>query len=138
MEMLERTNARECPFCSPPPERIIHENKLVSALYDGFPVSLGHALIIPRRHFASWEEAYMDEKISIWEEIDEVRKVIADRYTPDGFNVGFNDGTAAGQTIMHLHVHVIPRYRGDVDDPRGGIRWVLTHKAAYWNTDGRE
>lgn len=139
-EKTSRENARanraafECPFCRVPPERIIAESVLVVALYDGFPVSPGHALVVPRRHVSSWCEVSPTEREVIWQVVDEVRDLITDRYQPPAFNVGFNDGAAAGQTVMHFHVHVIPRYAGDAMDPRGGIRWVLPEKAAYWET----
>ena len=74
----------------------------------------------------------MDEKAELVEGIDAVRLLIAKQYRPDAYNIGFNEGAAAGQTVMHFHVHVIPRYEGDMDDPRGGVRWVLPEKAAYW------
>jgi diadenosine tetraphosphate (Ap4A) HIT family hydrolase len=127
--------ASACPFCEVPPERIIAATQSVLALYDGFPVSPGHALVVPRRHVASWKEVSPGEKAAIWQMVDELRGLITDRYRPSAFNVGFNDGAAAGQTVMHFHVHVIPRYAGDAADPRGGIRWVLPDKAVYWGAE---
>ena len=85
-----------------------------------------------RQTAASWSDLTDDEKAAMTAGIDAMRALIDERYRPDAYNVGFNDGEAAGQTIMHFHVHVIPRYQGDVADPRGGIRWVLPDKAAYW------
>ncbi|MEX2517359.1 MAG: HIT family protein [Gammaproteobacteria bacterium] len=123
-----------CPFCKLDPNRVITESKTVVALFDGFPVSPGHALVVPRRHVASWSEATEAEKTAIWNEIDVVRNILDRRHHPDAFNIGLNDGVAAGQTVMHVHVHIIPRYGGDVDDPRGGIRWVVPNKATYWET----
>ncbi len=110
---------------------------MVIALWDAFPVSTGHALIIPRRHVASWNALMPDEKTAITAGIDALRTLIDTRHHPDGYNIGFNDGIAAGQTVMHFHMHVIPRYLGDARDPRGGIRWVLGDKAAYWQ-DGEK
>ena len=105
---------------------------IVIALWDAFPVSPGHALVLPRRHAPSWNALTADEKSAITTTLDAVRSLIDENHHPDGYNVGFNDGPAAGQTIMHFHVHVIPRYSGDTTDPRGGVRWVLPDKAAYW------
>jgi diadenosine tetraphosphate (Ap4A) HIT family hydrolase len=125
-------NVRGCAFCGVDQARIAWSSPLAIALWDVFPVSLGHALILPRRHAASWSELVVNEKVAMTAGVDAMRALIDERYGPDAYNVGFNDGEAAGQTIMHFHVHVIPRYQGDVLDPRGGIRWVLPDKAAYW------
>ncbi|HVJ30897.1 MAG TPA: HIT family protein [Gammaproteobacteria bacterium] len=121
-----------CPFCRVDRGRIAWSSPLAIALWDVYPVSLGHALVVPRRHAASWSELTADEKAELTAGVDAVRALIDERYQPYAYNVGYNDGEAAGQTIMHFHVHVIPRYQGDVLDPRGGIRWVLPDKAAYW------
>ena len=129
---IDGKSASRCPFCSLVETRIIAGLDLAIACWDAFPVSPGHALIVPRRHVASWTEATPDEKAAILSAIDVARVHIDERHRPDGYNIGFNDGIAAGQTVMHLHVHVIPRYAGDVPDPRGGVRWVLGAKAAYW------
>jgi diadenosine tetraphosphate (Ap4A) HIT family hydrolase len=119
---IYRVDVPGCAFCGVDPGRIAWSSPLAIALWDAFPVSLGHALIVARRHATA----------AITAGVDAMRALIDERYRPDGYNVGFNDGDAAGQTIMHFHVHVIPRYQGDVLDPRGGIRWVLPDKAAYW------
>ena len=121
-----------CPFCRVDRGRIAWSSPLAIALWDVYPVSLGHALVVPRRHAASWSELTRDEKAELTAGVDAVRALIDERYQPHAYNVGYNDGEAAGQTIMHFHVHVIPRYQGDALDPRGGIRWVLPDKAAYW------
>ena len=123
-----------CAFCGVDRGRIAWSSPLAIALWDVYPISLGHALIVPRRHAASWSELTADEKSALTAGVDAVRALIDERYQPDAYNVGFNDGAAAGQTIMHFHVHVVPRYQGDVSDPRGGIRWVLPDKAAYWQS----
>lgn len=122
-----------CPFCPPDSSRVIAANGLALALRDGFPVSPGHALIIPRRHIPSVPEATADEVSAIWSLLTEVRSGVDDELRPDGYNIGINDGRAAGQTVMHLHVHLIPRFDGDSPDPRGGVRWVLPPKARYWD-----
>ena len=101
-------------------------------MWDSFPVSPGHALVVPRRHAVSWGDLAAEEKAAVTAGVDAVRVLIDERHRPDGYNVGFNDGLAAGQTVMHFHMHVIPRYRGDTHDPRGGVRWVLGDKTAYW------
>ena len=125
-----------CPFCNPEPERVFWEGSVTFALWDRYPVNPGHALIVPRRHLESWFDATEQEQTEILMGLKEARARISAESAPDGYNVGINDGSAAGQTVRHLHVHLIPRYRGDVDDPRGGIRWVVPKRAAYWRDDG--
>src|SRR5262245_48930926 len=94
----------------------------VVALWDAFPVSDGHALIVPCRHIATWFDATADERAELFGAIDAVCNVIRERWATDGFNIGINIGEAAGQTVGHLHLHVIARRHGDVADPRGGVR----------------
>ncbi len=107
---------------------------LTWVLLDLYPVTPGHMLIVPRRHIAGWSDATAAEKAALVEEVDRAKKLASSRDdTIDGFNIGWNDGTAAGQTVMHLHLHVIPRRSGDVGDPRGGVRWVVPATAAYWD-----
>jgi diadenosine tetraphosphate (Ap4A) HIT family hydrolase len=114
---------------------VFHEGNAILGLWDGFPVSPGHALLVPRRHIASWFDANAEERAELLEGIERAREAIEERQRPAGFNVGMNLGAAAGQTVAHLHVHVIPRYEGDVEDPRGGVRWVVPSKADYWSGD---
>ena len=123
---------RPCPFCFPRAGAVVREAPLVLAVTDGFPVSEGHTLVVPRRHVASIFDLREDERAAIWVMVGEIRSELAARLAPQGFNVGLNDGRAAGQTVMHAHVHLIPRFDGDVPDPRGGVRWVVPGKAAYW------
>lgn len=130
-------NQSTCVFCSIDNARVAWRSPTVLAAWDGYPVSPGHALVVPRRHAASWADLTREEKTAIITGIDAIRLLIAEQHGPDGFNVGFNDGPAAGQTVMHFHVHVIPRYEGDMPDPRGGVRWVLGSKAVYWE-DGKQ
>ncbi len=92
----------------------------------------GHTLVVPERHVASLFDLDAEERADVWRLVDEVRAALLESHGPDGFNVGVNDGAAAGQTVWHAHVHVIPRYAGDVPDPRGGIRWVVPETASYW------
>ena len=103
----------------------------VFARWDKFPVSDGHALIIPFRHFSNYFDATQHEKNAIWSLVEDVKHEIRQEHSPDGYNIGVNIGRAAGQTIPHLHVHIIPRYEGDMDDPKGGIRGVIPKKQKY-------
>src|SRR5688572_1763566 len=121
-----------CPFCSPPADRLLVEHPTAFAMLDGYPVSDGHALIVPRRHVRSVFDLGVDEQAALWSLVGDVRQLLSDRHHPAGFNIGLNDGRAAGQTIDHAHIHVIPRYDGDVPDPRGGVRFVIPHRARYW------
>jgi diadenosine tetraphosphate (Ap4A) HIT family hydrolase len=121
----------DCPFCSFKHFRVIIGNDLALALRDEHPVSAGHTLVLPRRHVSSWFEVTDDERLAIIELLDQVRERLDAERSPDGYNIGINDGVAAGQTIMHLHVHLIPRYKGDVEDPRGGVRHVIPDRGNY-------
>jgi len=123
-----------CPFCEPAPDRVALDGPLVRVLRDLYPVTSGHLLIVPHRHVARWSDATPAEQAALLDHV-EVARALATVLDPsiDGFNIGWNDGVAAGQTVMHLHVHVIPRRSGDVEDPRGGIRWVIPAKARYWS-----
>ena len=107
------------------------ENELAFAIRDQYPVSPGHTLIVPKREISTWWEATDDERQAILELVDLVRALLINESEPDGFNVGFNSGSAAGQTVDHLHVHVIPRYQNDMPDPRGGVRHVIPEKGNY-------
>jgi diadenosine tetraphosphate (Ap4A) HIT family hydrolase len=124
--------ASDCALGTVDPSRIVWSSSQAVAIWDAYPVSVGHALIVPGRHVASWSELTTEEKTVIIAGLDAVWPLISARHHPDGYNVGFNDGASAGQTVMHFHLHVIPRYHGDVIDPRGGIRWVLGRTAIYW------
>lgn len=123
----------DCPFCSLPPSRIVHENDHCVAIRDAFPTSQGHTLIISKRHVRSFFELSEEEVIEVFRLMDVAKRRLDDEHQPNGFNVGINDGKAAGQTIGHLHVHLIPRYLGDRPDPRGGVRWIFPDKADYWS-----
>ncbi|HQR21767.1 MAG TPA: HIT domain-containing protein [Burkholderiales bacterium] len=122
----------ECPFCALPLERIERQNSLALSFFDAYPVSDGHALVIPRRHLASAGDLTEAEVVAIWQLLRQMREIVHERHRPDGFNIGVNDGAVAGQTVGHAHFHLIPRYAGDLPDPRGGVRWVLPGKAKYW------
>ena len=120
-----------CPFCNLRPERVFLTEELVVGLWDAFPVSPGHALLIPRRHTTDWFSATPDERAALTLAIEQAKQIIERDHRPDGYNIGFNVGVAAGQTIWHLHVHLIPRYAGDVTHPRGGIRQVIPGRGDY-------
>lgn len=121
----------ESPFFDIPQAEWIAANRSAFAIWDGFPVSPGHALVVSRRLITDWWEATPGERVDIFDLVDIVRDKIAKLHGPDGFNVGFNAGPVAGQTVDHLHVHVIPRFAGDVPDPRGGIRNVIPARGNY-------
>ena len=124
-----------CPFCSLPRERLWIETEHAVAIPDEYPVSEGHTLVVPTRHVISIYELTVTEQNVIWELVSEVRQRSLADLNPDGFNIGLNDGQAAGQTVMHAHIHVIPRRMGDVADPKGGVRWVIPDKAPYQAED---
>ena len=124
-----------CPFCEVDPARVIYEDQHCFSVRDGFPVSEGHSLIISKRHISTWFETRPEEKAALFQAMNHIKEDIDEQFSPAAYNIGINDGAAAGQTVAHLHIHLIPRYEGDVEDPRGGVRWVLPGKAVYW---GRE
>jgi superfamily II DNA or RNA helicase/diadenosine tetraphosphate (Ap4A) HIT family hydrolase/HKD family nuclease len=128
----------DCPFCSVASDKVFYADELVLGLWDGFPVAPGHALLVPKRHVASWFDATVEERAALVAGIEAARREIERAHRPDGYNVGINVGAAAGQTVFHLHVHVIPRYAGDMEDPRGGVRYVIPDKARYWEPGDEE
>jgi len=117
-----------CPFCNPPAENIVARNDLCYAIWDRFPVSRGHLLVIPFRHEPDFFSLTVEEKQALITLVDAGKGIIGKKFQPAGYNIGVNVGRAAGQTILHCHCHVIPRYTGDVRDPRGGVRWVVPGK----------
>ncbi len=121
-----------CPFCAIEQSTVLFSNALSFAVRDTLPVSPGHTLVLPKRHIASIFDATKEEVAALWELVRQARTRLLGEFRPHGFNIGINDGLAAGPTILHLHIHVIPRYRGDMPDPRGGIRWIFPDKAKYW------
>ena len=123
---------QHCPFCQLPAERIAASSTLGLVVRDAYPVSLGHTLIIPRRHVGSFFELTTEERNALFSLLDEAKAEIHRSHQPQGYNIGINDGSAAGQTVPHLHIHLIPRFSGDRPDPRGGVRWVIPEKARYW------
>ncbi|MBI1735743.1 MAG: HIT family protein [Candidatus Rokubacteria bacterium] len=121
----------ECPFCERP-AALVAENAFAIAFPDAFPLTRGHTLVVPRRHVGDIAELSEQERTALWELVEPVRQALGLAYQPDGFNLGMNVGAAAGQTVAHVHLHVIPRYRGDMADPRGGVRLLFPERARYW------
>jgi diadenosine tetraphosphate (Ap4A) HIT family hydrolase len=122
----------ECPFCSLPQERVVARNQFAMVLRDAYPISPGHTLIVPSRHVASLFDVSPDERSALMDLLEKAKRQLDEECRPAGYNVGINDGPAAGQTVPHLHIHLIPRYEGDQPDPRGGVRWIFPDKAVYW------
>lgn len=125
-----------CPFCEGNKtleQGVMPSNQLAHIRLDGYPISDGHLLIVPHRHAADWFDLTSAEQQAIMELIEQGKQWLEERYQPDGYNIGMNCGKAAGQTVPHMHCHLIPRYAGDQKDPRGGVRWVLPEKADYWS-----
>ena len=122
-----------CPFCAGVEARAVDANPLAWALRDAYPVSPGHTLLVPRRHVASFFELTAEEQSAMLDLARRQKAALDAEFAPTGYNLGINDGEAAGQTVAHVHLHLIPRYPGDSPDPRGGVRWVLPDKAAYWS-----
>ena len=122
---------KQCPFCNPSEKEIVLKNDLCYARYDKYPVNKGHLLIIPFRHFENYFDATKEEKTAFVELIDKAKELLDKEFHPDGYNIGINVGKPAGQTILHLHIHLIPRYKGDMDNPEGGVRGVIPKKQKY-------
>jgi diadenosine tetraphosphate (Ap4A) HIT family hydrolase len=133
METQNLRAEKSCPFCLVSTERMITKSGPAIAISDKFPVSNGHTLVIPTQHVCSIFDLSEIEFNHLWKCVRQVRHLLIKEWQPAGFNIGLNDGPAGGQTIAHAHVHVIPRYDGDLKDPRGGIRWILPKKAKYWD-----
>ena len=120
-----------CIFCELSGDSLLCENDLAKAFYDNFPVNEGHTLVVPKRHVATLFEAGAEELAAINDLIFQVRELLEEKYRPDGYNVGVNVGEAGGQSVFHLHYHVIPRYIGDVENPRGGVRKIKKSIVPY-------
>lgn len=129
MEEATKTN---CPFCGEfDKDRVIYEDSTWVVVEDGYPVSKGHCLIIPKRHVEDYFSLNWMETQDLPKLLGVIKIKLDCKYHPNGYNVGFNCGKAAGQTVPHFHLHVIPRYDGDMDDPRGGVRGVIPSKQKY-------
>ena len=133
--MLEQTalaENEECRFCvSKPGRRIMLEGQFCFAAWDRHPASPGHFLVVPYRHVADYFDINDEEREELWRLVAEGKKMADAQHNPDGYNIGINVGIWAGQSIPHLHIHVIPRYRGDVENPKGGVRGVIPGSKLY-------
>jgi len=125
--------SERCVFCTLPSARIERSNTVGWVIRDGFPISPGHTLVIPKRHVASFFELTAEERSGLLALLEEAKEDLDREFSPQGYNIGVNDGKAAGQTIAHVHIHLIPRFAGDRPDPRGGVRWIVPEKADYWS-----
>lgn len=129
---IKKKENSECPFCNPDSKReLIVESATAYSIFDKFPVNKGHALIIPKKHCSNYFDLSFKEQSACLFMLNKVKEIVSNKFNPDGFNVGINIGDAAGQTIPHVHIHVIPRYKGDIEDPRGGVRGVIPDKKIY-------
>jgi len=130
-------NAKTCPFCQfatgTTNTQILFENQTGFVIRDGFPITKGHTLIIPKHHVGSFFDITQAQRQDLFTLVDLAKADLQTQYQPQGYNIGINDGEAAGQTIPHLHIHLIPRYTVQGKDPRGGVRWVIPEKADYWS-----
>jgi diadenosine tetraphosphate (Ap4A) HIT family hydrolase len=125
----------DCAFCklkeAIDKDRIIYEDSDWLAVLDNYPVSEGHTLLIPKRHCETFFDLSDVENQYFIATLNVVKGILDGRYNPDGYNIGMNCGEAAGQTVMHCHIHIIPRYKGDCENPRGGVRGVIPSKQQY-------
>lgn len=129
---METITHPDCPFCNLEVDReLIAQTTSILAFYDKFPVNNGHALIIPKRHCANYFDLTITEQTDCWQLLNQVKEIVQQCFNPDGFNVGININEAAGQTVPHVHIHLIPRYIGDVAEPRGGVRGVIPERREY-------
>jgi len=128
---MSASSPQTCPFCTMPSDRIVEENEHAYVVLDAYPVASGHSLVVSRRHVGDVFELSDDEITSMLRLIKAARERIDRSLHPDGYNVGVNVGKVSGQTIPHVHIHVIPRYQGDIDDPTGGVRGVIPEKMRY-------
>jgi diadenosine tetraphosphate (Ap4A) HIT family hydrolase len=129
---IKRKENADCPFCNPDSEReLLLETATAYAILDKFPVSKGHTLIIPKKHISDYFQLSFKAQSACWFMLNKAKEILAKRYKPDGFNVGININETAGQTIPHVHIHLIPRYNGDVPEPRGGVRGVIPGRKEY-------
>jgi diadenosine tetraphosphate (Ap4A) HIT family hydrolase len=125
----------ECIFCDKiRAGEALAKDATAVAFADTSPLTPGHALVVPRRHEPDFLALSADELAAIWRLVAQVRAILERQHRPQGYNLGVNVGEAAGQTVGHAHLHLIPRYAGDVDEPRGGIRWIIPDKAKYWES----
>jgi diadenosine tetraphosphate (Ap4A) HIT family hydrolase len=132
---MSESNPDRCPFCAVPPDRMLDASDHAFVVHDAYPVTRGHTLIISRRHVTDIFDLTEAEIDDFFRLLRTARERIDRAFRPSGYNVGVNIGRDAGQTIMHVHVHIIPRYSGDCDDPTGGVRGIIPGKARYPRDD---
>ena len=120
-----------CPFCNPPEKEILLQNEYCYARRDACPVSPGHILVVPFRHVPSAFDLSGEERTAIGDLVDRCKELVEEQLSPDGYNIGVNIGEAAGQSVMHVHIHFIPRFYGDTPSPGGGVRHVIPGKGEY-------
>ena len=130
IQVKKRDPNNPCLFCTDP-QGVSLGNELAYSARDTYAVSPGHTVVIPRRHVASFFDLRPEEVSACMALINEERKVLDDAFKPDGYNIGVNIGPAAGQSVFHVHIHIIPRYKGDVENPQGGVRHVIPKKGHY-------
>ena len=129
---IKRAEKSHCQFCNPDADReLIVESATAYSIYDKFPVNSGHALIIPKKHCADYFSLTFKEQAACMFMLNNVKEIVSEKFNPDGFNIGINVGEKAGQTVNHVHIHLIPRYTGDVEEPRGGVRGVIPSQQKY-------
>ena len=129
---MQKAMTNNCIFCNLPNERILYESVHWLVISDGYPVSPGHTLLIPKRHIKDYFDINDSEYAELKTVLNLTKARLDKEFNPSGYNIGINCGEDAGQTVFHLHIHVIPRFKGDQADPRGGVRWVIPEKADYW------
>ena len=130
---MEETLENQCPFCRPTESRVIIRLSQFYLYRDKFPISPGHTLVIPYKHVATIDSLEEEEQKTLFKSVLAAQEELNQSHQPDGYNIGINQGLTGGQTVPHLHIHVIPRYHGDKPDPRGGVRWIFPDKADYWS-----
>ena len=122
----------DCPFCTLGEHvEVLCKTDIAMAILDSFPISPGHTLVIPKRHVPDYFELTAEEQNELWKLVNRCKLILQDRFHPDGFNIGINVGEMAGQSIFHVHIHLIPRYKGDVKNPKGGVRHIIPGKGYY-------
>jgi diadenosine tetraphosphate (Ap4A) HIT family hydrolase len=132
MKSQPNSSQPDCPFCNLAPEvTILMETETALAILDRFPVSNGHTLIIPKRHIANYFDLTSEEQTELWALVNQTKQKLDYQYHPDGYNIGININPEAGQTIFHVHIHLIPRYHNDTPNPRGGVRGVIPERRGY-------
>ena len=132
MKKQKNIMKEDCPFCNIGEHvEVLFKADTAMAILDSFPISPGHTLIIPKRHVADYFELTAEEQNELWQLVKRCKMILQDRFHPDGFNIGINVGEMAGQSIFHVHIHLIPRYKGDMKNPKGGVRHIIPGKGYY-------